>query len=370
MLLFLSCVIMSCSSSYSKYSSTERLISVIEAEMKQNNIPSMSVGIVDANELVWSHSFDQSSIGHQETKSNDSTIYLLASLSKLFVATAIMQLYESNQLDLDTDINNYLPFSVRNPYYKNVPITTRMLLTHTSSLSWPTNKEDPDFNTRLSEASTPKLGTWVEKHTSIAADKDYAPSWKNSKPGTRHQYSNIGGAVLGLIVENVSGMDFNQYCKEYIFNKLNMTNSGFKLDDVNENYLINLIHDGKEIPQYSVPHYPSSTLKSSVKELSNFLIAILNNGNFNGNKILNPDTVDMMLEIQIPDKNQALIWKQFDKDWIGHIGGYWGSSTTMDINKEKKVGVIILSNVYGQEIIYPNGLLYKLIHKEAKKYIK
>lgn len=339
----------------------------IASEIKKSNIPALSYCIIKKDRMVLTNHF-----GLQKYKKGDmvdqNAIYLLASISKTIVAVAIMQLHERGMINLNDDINNYLPIDIRNPNYPSIPITVNMLLTHTSSLSWPNEIEDSTFNHPLKEGSELPLHIWVKDYL-LPKGKSYRnSSWKNYPPGEYYQYSNIGVALLGLIVQNVSKVDFSEYCKKYIFLPLEMNNTGFRLTEVDPKYLVTPVHEGREILQYSVAHYPSSMLKSSIKELSNFLIAIINKGRFKNNKILNPETINLMLTPKITSNGQALIWKNQSKGWIGHIGGYWGTSCLMDLNIEKGVGIIILTNTYGITSIYPEGKIYKRLHKEAQNY--
>ena len=102
--------------------------------MKSGHMPSISMGIVKNNSLVWSKSYGYSNILKKE-KATNTTIYLAGSISKTFTGLALMQLFEQELFDLDDDVNDYLPFSLRNPNYPNINITFRMLLAHQSSLS-------------------------------------------------------------------------------------------------------------------------------------------------------------------------------------------------------------------------------------------
>ncbi len=333
--------------------------------MERDAIPSLVTCIVKNDQIVWQNAFGYHDL-EKQLSPNSETVYLLASISKTITAVAIMQLYEQGRLDLNADINNYLPFAVRNPYFPGDPITTEMLLTHTSGLAWPTNEEDPRFNDRMAEEVTPALEEWLKDYILPEGDKFLPVVWKNTRPGKKFQYTNIGGALLGFIVESISGKDFNQYCQEYIFDPLEMFNSGFRTTDVDESKLATIYHDGQVISQYNVPHYPASMARSSLEELSHFLIAIMNGGEYKSSRILEERTVDEMLSIKI--KEVAFIWTRENKHWIGHTGGYWGVSSLLDFYPEKNVGVILITNTYGRESLYPGGRIYDLVHGEAQKY--
>ena len=118
-------------------------------------------------------------------------------------------------IDLDEDIDEYLSFSVRNPHYPDTTITTRMVLAHRSGLGWPTSGTS-DFYKTYSGDSAPPLYPLI-KELIVPGYSKYDPSlWKNTAPGTAYWYSNFGAALLGYLVEVVSGEDFKEYCKKHI----------------------------------------------------------------------------------------------------------------------------------------------------------
>ena len=103
-------------------------------EMSSRNFPGASTIIVKNGEIVWVESYGYADIANS-LPVEDTTVFLLASVSKLFTGTAVMQLHESEIIDLDADINNYLPWSVDVPNYTNDSITARQLMTHTASIN-------------------------------------------------------------------------------------------------------------------------------------------------------------------------------------------------------------------------------------------
>ena len=335
--------------------------------MEVDGIPSIAAAIIKDNQVVWQNTF-----GFEDTATRtpptENTIYLLASISKTITAVAVMQLYERGLLDLDEDIGEYLPFEIRNPHFPDVPITTRMLLTHTAGLAWPTNDENPDFNDTYPGDDAPPLYPWIQDYLTPGGAHYLTSTWKNTRPGQQVQYSNVGGALLGYIVESITGQDFGEFCKENIFEPLEMFDSGFRLRDVDQTRLATLYHDGEVINQYSVIHYPAGMVRSSLEELSHFLIAIVNGGVYHNTRILEEGTVDEMLSIKLATEGLSFIWQSQRQGWVGHIGGYWGVTSSLDLNRNQNVGVIILSNSYGKTSIYPDGTIYDLLHNEAKRY--
>ena len=109
------------------------LDSFIVAKMDQYHFPGLSACIVKDDQIIWKNVYGYANI-EENRLVTDSTLFFLASVSKPVTGTAIMQLWEQGLFNLDDDINNYLPFQVRNPSHPNDPITFQMLLTHTSSI--------------------------------------------------------------------------------------------------------------------------------------------------------------------------------------------------------------------------------------------
>jgi CubicO group peptidase (beta-lactamase class C family) len=114
------------------------------------------------DKIVWQNFYGFSNVADKKVP-NEETIYVLASISKTVTATAVMQLWEKGQLDLDKDINEYLPFDIRNSRFSNDAITTRHLLTHRSGIVWPSG-EDPNFYRTYPNDTAPALGPWLREY--------------------------------------------------------------------------------------------------------------------------------------------------------------------------------------------------------------
>ena len=115
----------------------------IQLLMKLAHMPSLSTCVIKNESVVWSKTYGYYDLKNKKLATQN-TIYMVASISKMFTAIAIMQLWEQGLFDLDDDVNDYLPFELRNPHYPDVPITFRMLLAHQSSLG------NPEFSLFLS----------------------------------------------------------------------------------------------------------------------------------------------------------------------------------------------------------------------------
>ncbi|MCW8960233.1 MAG: beta-lactamase family protein, partial [Ignavibacteriaceae bacterium] len=224
--------------------------SEISKEMSSYQIPSISACVIKNDEMVWIKYYGNSTVNNSLPDSE--TIYPVASVSKTIIVTAVMQLFEQELIDLDADINNYLPISIRNPNYPDNKITARMLLTHTSGLAWPVDDyEVPGFYNYYPLDSAPPLSEWIPQYVLPGGSHYVNAVWKNTVPGERELYSNIGTAVLGYLVEVISGMDFNTYCTQNIFTPLEMNSTSYAYSDLNMNNVVNIYWDNYQ----QIEHY-------------------------------------------------------------------------------------------------------------------
>ena len=343
----------------------------IVRRMTEYNLPSLAACIIKGDEIVWEGAYGYASLERRVPATRE-TVYLLASVSKLVVVTAVMQLAESGIIDIDEDINAYLPFPVMNPNYPDRKITVRMLLTHTSGITKPkTDDELPGFYDWYPADLAPSLRETMEEYL-LPGGLHYVPAvWKNTMPGKREMYSNLGVSLLAYLVEFVSGEDFNSYCKNHIFLPLEMPNTSYLLRDLDASKLAAWYINSAPIPYYTRRDYPAGQLKSSVEEFSHFLMAYMNGGEYQGQRILSESTVGQILKVQNKASGMCLIWNKMIGGWYGHSGGGNGASTYVEFHKEDRVGLIVFANMYissDNPLFPPQGEIYSLIRQEADKY--
>jgi CubicO group peptidase (beta-lactamase class C family) len=279
------------------------------------------------------------------------TDFLISSCSKAIGAVTLMQLYDQKKFGLDDDINNYLPFAARNPNFPQTPITPRQLLTHSSSLA-----RDYEGTVEAVKPGDPSVSlsefykSFFTAGTPYHTDKNF----DNAAPGSAYEYSNTGAALWAYLAEAIGGQPFYQLSQQSLLSALGMTNSGWRLSDVNASTLATLYddRDGQlvAVPAYSYIDYPSGSVRISANQLAKFLTMFMNGGQYNGAQILSQATVAEMQKRQIPqlDNGQGLGWhysKAGNDDVIGHDGEDTGSSCYMYFRPSDNTGVIILMNV-------------------------
>jgi CubicO group peptidase (beta-lactamase class C family) len=335
--------------------------------MKLAQFPAVSVCVIKGNEVVFSRGYGIYDLENSKQASQD-TIYVIASVTKTIVGTALMQLWEQGLFELDDDVNNYLPFSLKNPNFPDDPITFKMLLSHTSSLNtntrneyyWMNFSEDPPFD------FFPE--PYLEQFLVPGGRYYHNRVWNNIyRPGERAMYANVGFDIISYLVEIISGEKFLSYCQNHIFNPLEMHSTSFNLSNLNIDdvakpyfYYLGEYYQINELdflwgditppqPYWKMRAYPAGGLYTSVNDLSHFLIAHMNDGVYKDFRLLEKDSVDLMHAI-IPDNRigYGLAWMKFDISAFhistGHGGDLPGADTWMLYIDSEDVGVIYFAN--------------------------
>jgi CubicO group peptidase (beta-lactamase class C family) len=336
----------------------EGLDSIITITMEQYHIPGLAAMVVKYDSVIWSNNYGYSNIA-QNLSVKDSTLFLMASISKTIMVTAIMQLWEDGLFDLNENINNYLQpeFQVKNPYFPNDTITFKMLMTHTSSIKDNWNILIPVISCGDSPIA---LDSFLVNYFTPGGIY-YSPlNFNNYSPyANYYNYSNAGACILAYLIEKLSGMPFDQYCRINIFDPLDMDESSWFLEGLDTTEIATP-YDWIANQYYANcnqgwPLYPIAFLRTNKIELLKFLSTYMNNGTYNGNTILDSATISIMLSDQMghPDPYgdyQGLIWYEtfYDGRWLwGHTGGWtYGTATAMFYVPEADWGFIFFVNTY------------------------
>ena len=172
----------------------------ISPVMEKYKAVGLAVAVVKNGRIVFSDSYGYKNLETGE-KLKGGELFRIASISKSFTATAIMQLVDKEMLSLNEEVGDILGFKLRNPAFPDIPITVSMLLSHTSSL----NDTQGYFNFDVVD---PK------------ASQDYVKCFNNYSPGSKYEYCNLGYNMLGAIVEKITGVRFDLYVLENILSPL------------------------------------------------------------------------------------------------------------------------------------------------------
>lgn len=332
-------------------------------EMDFQKIPAASVLIFKEEEILYQKYFGKSNI-QENTSLESNDVFLMASVSKVVTAMALLQLFEDGSFALDDKINEHLPFNVNIPN-QSTDITFEMLLTHTSGIA---DGSALDGQYYYGEDSPVALDFFLENYLVAGGDfYNASENFHNFEPGSMHEYSNVGNALIGLLVQEISGLDFNVYCKQNIFNPLGMSNTHWRLDEVSENIVTPYNYENGQfepIRHYTFTDYPNGGLRSTGIDMHTFLSAFTQGGRANGFELLNQTTIDAMITPQIPSIDNEVGLHLFLMNaanglW-GHDGGEEGVATIMAFNPTTKVGAIILTNQGEAELDEMLAEAYKL----------
>ncbi len=362
--------------------STQPAVSIdraIEQRMQGAKIVGLGAAIIVNRKLVWTKGYGFADKEHA-LPFTDSTIMNIGSISKTITGAALMRAVQDGKLSLDEDVNKYLPFKVTNPAFPNEPITLRQLATHTSSITDRSSVYAGSYHFGLD--SPEPMGDFLQGYFALNGKNYSKENFLNSKPGTHREYSNIAAGLVGYIVELAVGETFNRYTKRTIFSPLKMDSTGWLMAEVDLAKHSNLyIAQGLALPiqLYGLSTFPDGGLRTSVRDLSRFFIALLNDGACDGGRILAKESVDEMLRFQFtaankPDNvtlsgegslNSGIFWATKDAlTRIGHNGADPGLVTMMLADVEKQIGVILFVNT---AVRPEDGEAYRAIFDELWK---
>ena len=348
--------------------------------MGEHECVGLSVVVVRDNKIVYYGSFGYNPDYSDSTKRTPikrEDINYIASISKTFISAAIMQLKEKGLLKLDDDINKYLDFSVRNPYYPDVPITIRMLLTHRSSINKLNGSITFDhFNLIIPEKN-----------------KDYSKCYNKYKPGTAYDYSNYGYVILGAIIEKTTGMRLDDYIDKYIMKPMGLY-GGFNIEKLDSNRFvrpyqyvkgkfvkpIDIYKPDKHLQDYilgfSTPAlHPADGMIISSYDLAKFMLMHMNDGQYKkGKRIISRESEREMREVPAGNRNYGLALAHYNYiidgvDLIGMIGGARGMHTAMYFNPKEKYGFVVFCNGCNSTSAADGGLNKLVVIELYKTFI-
>ena len=317
----------------------------IKKEISKASVAGMGIAILTNDSILLSKGYGYADI-HNKIPFSNNTVINIASISKTFIGVSIMHAVENNLLGLDDSVNELVPFSVINPYYPSQPITLRHLMGHRSGIKDEDNIYKASYH--YGGDSPIQLGMFLEDYLSPGGKHYSKNNFINTRPGKTFMYSNIGVGLAGHILESVSGKPLNVLTREIIFEPLDMNNTYWFLSEMmdpskhsklykiekNTNTLI-------EIELYGLTTYPDGGLRTTISDLSNYLLWIMNKGSFKGRSIIGSSSVLEMLTSDYSN-SYAKFWEVGEK--IGHGGWDPGVTTGMYYYPEENLGIIIFIN--------------------------
>lgn len=310
----------------------------------------LSVAVVKDNQLVYTHSFGWKD-EVLKIPLEESDIFRIASISKSFSATSIMQLIEAGKLSLDDDFSDLIGFKLRNPKFPNVPITLRMLMSHTSSLN-------------------DSLGYFNLDVVDPARNPDWARCYNNYEPGTGYQYCNLNYNLIGTVIERISGERFDQYVAKNVLKPLQLY-AGYCVDSLDADRFVTLYEYDREHKRFSasadayaprreeINNYemgrstpifsPTGGMKISAADLARYMMMHMNYGQYAGGRIMSEQSAKLMQTPVLPEEHYGLALMVTDRfipglRLVGHTGSAYGLYSSMFFNPEEKYGFVVITN--------------------------
>ena len=314
---------------------------IVQAHLDDEHIAGATVSVVKDGKIIFKKGYGYADIEKDTQVNPDRTLFRIGSVSKLFVWTAIMQLYEQGKVELDTDINEYLKdFKIPDTY--DEPVTLKHIMTHTAGF------EDYILNLFAKDSAALKpLGNIL---------KDEMPA-RVRKPGTYSSYSNHATAIAAYIVEQISGMSFNEYVEEHILQPLKMNRTTFSQPipgNIDAELSKGYKYSGGELKEKYfeyVPLYPVGAASSTATDMARFIMAHMQLGTLDNKTILDSSTAKLMQSPAFrhhPDVNPMCYGfmdvSQNGVKIIGHGGDTFWFHTLMVFMPEKNLGLFVSLN--------------------------
>jgi CubicO group peptidase (beta-lactamase class C family) len=313
---------------------------ILSSGMARWHIPGAVFLLVKDSRVFFAKGYGYSDLAKAAAVDPDKTVFRVGSVSKLFTATAVLQLAERGQVDLHTDVNRYLKtFQVDENF--PAPVTLANLLTHTGG-----------FDDRAIGIAARSPGGQMPLGEYLA----HSMPPRVRPPGEMYNYSSHGMALAGYIVETVSGQPFADYVEKNILGPLEMRRSSFLLTGVPPGEIARgyakLNGTVTSVPYDFFNIGPAVGLNSTASDMAHFMIANLEGGVFDGHRLLSEQTLAEMHREQYTD-DPALpgrtygFYEKYRNGWrtIGHGGNIRGFGSLLLLVPEARLGVFISTNL-------------------------
>ncbi len=315
----------------------------IKEMMRKHNIVGLSAAVVVGDRIAWSKGFGYAD-REAQSQATPETIYRVGSIAKIPNAIAVLKLMEDGKLDINAPINRYIPeFAVKSRFGAALAITPRQLMTHHSGL--------PNV----------VKGMWGERPAPFQSVVDLLRGeYISYPPGTAHSYCNLGADLLGVMLERVSGMEYNAVLQDAVLAPLAMVNSAYVLrTSFGHRLAQGYDKAGQPQAEVSIRDVPSGNLYTTVQDMGNLLVMLLNGGVYGGKRLLTEQAVRDMLSPQnsaVPlDGNFKMGYEFFLQDpSLAYAGSSFTHGGHMHLFHsqivgvaEQQVAVVVMANSAG-----------------------
>ena len=332
------------------FAQSEKAEAAIQSIMQSSPVVGLSVAVVKNNKVIYNHSFGFKDVEKQLPLTNAS-IFRIASISKSFTTTAIMQLVEEKKIRLDQDISELVGFKVRNPAYPNTVITLKMALSHRSSI----NDSEGYFSL---DAIDP------------AKNPNFAKCYNAYEPDKGYMYCNLNYNLAGSILEKVTGVRFDKYIQQQILQPLGLY-GGYNVNELDSQLIAKIYEFNKETQGFTlspnayaprteeINNYtmgrttpifsPTGGMKISANDLAKYMIMHSQLGKYKDGRMISKKLSQQMQEIISEEEGYGMALETTTKlipgkTMIGHTGVAYGLYSIMFFEPKEKIGFVVISN--------------------------
>jgi CubicO group peptidase (beta-lactamase class C family) len=331
-------------------SQPEKAEAGIQSIMQEIPVMGLSVAVVKDNKIIYTQSFGTKSRENNAPLTND-CIFRIASISKSFSATSIMQLAERKKLSIDQDVSELIGFKVRNPKFPETVITLRLMMSHLSSIN------DSQGYFSLDAINPEKNPNW-------------AKSYSHYEPGKGYAYCNLNFNMIGAIIEKISGERFDQYVIKHVLDPLGLY-GGYDVDGLDKSRFASIYEyradsskfilsesayasRAKDISNYAMGYTtpvfsPTGGMKISATDLAQYMLMHNNLGKYKGKRIISKKSAQQMQTALSEEEGYGFAIETTSKmipgkTMKGHTGVAYGLFSAMFFHPEEKFGIVVISN--------------------------
>jgi CubicO group peptidase (beta-lactamase class C family) len=267
---------------------------VVAAHQRAHDAPAIAVSVVKDGRILFAKAYGEADVETRALANGNDTLFRIGSVSKTFIWTSVMMLYERGLIDLDTDVNAYLK-GVVIPGAFDAPVTMNDLMAHRAG-----------FEDTLAVFTYPDGG-----ETSLTDALNATMPKRVFPPGARTSYSNWGSALAAKIVEDISGVPFEQFLQDEILKPLAMTHTTFKAPKLMTDDQRAMMAKGYVVKAGAYepgdymeigPFGAAGAVASTANDMAQWMLVHLGGGEHDGVRLMRPETHELMWARKFDDR--------------------------------------------------------------------
>ena len=334
------CILASNTSTYSQ-SFSDTLDMKLDTFHQEEELPGFAAAIVDMDGILFQKTLGFADL-EEKIPYTEKTMQCIASTTKTSISYAVMKLQEEGKLTLESPINDFLPFEVVHPMFKDSVIKIKHLVTHTSGIvDTPNNydlrcyyftestnlnestleEDDLDWMRKMKGNKKLSLETYFSNVFSKGGKWNSPDTFHKQAFGRHYQYTNLGAGLMAYIVERVSKQPFDDYITENVFQKIGMKHSTFDESKVDAELLVTsyVSSDRLTTPSLGFINYPDGSMHTNIEELSLYLIEMIKGYNGKSDLLTEKSFKQMMS----PHLTEEVAATNADQKTFNNIGVFW-----------------------------------------------